>query len=99
MEAVEAEGHSAFAQFMLPRAVLKLKQGFGRLVRSTGDWGVVFLLDGRLLSRSYGKRFLDSLPPATVLTGTLEEICDQLAGFFTQRGSPPPERITRVDTS
>jgi ATP-dependent DNA helicase DinG len=99
MEAVESEGRSAFSQFMLPRAVLKLKQGFGRLVRSTSDWGVVVLLDGRLLSRSYGKRFLNSLPPATMLTGTLEEICDQLAEFFTVRGSPPPERISRVDTS
>jgi ATP-dependent DNA helicase DinG len=99
MEAVEAEGQSAFFQFMLPRAVLKLKQGFGRLVRSTSDWGVVILLDGRLLSRSYGKRFLKSLPPATPLTGTLEEICDQLAEFFTVRGSPPPERISRVDTA
>jgi ATP-dependent DNA helicase DinG len=68
-------------------------------VRSTSDWGVVVLLDGRLLSRSYGKRFLNSLPPATMLTGTLEEICDQLAEFFTVRGSPPPERISRVDTS
>jgi ATP-dependent DNA helicase DinG len=99
MEAVELQGQSPFSQFMLPRAVLKLKQGFGRLVRSTSDWGVVVLLDGRLLSRSYGKRFLDSLPPATALTGTLEEICDQLAEFFTKRGSPPPERISRVDTS
>ena len=99
MEAVELEGHSAFSQFMLPRAVLKLKQGFGRLVRSTSDWGVVVLLDGRQLSRSYGKRFLKSLPPATALTGTLEEICDQLADFFTKRGSPPPERITSVDTT
>jgi ATP-dependent DNA helicase DinG len=99
MEAVEAQGQSAFSQFMLPRAVLKLKQGFGRLVRSTSDWGVVVLLDGRLLSRSYGKRFLDSLPPATVLSGALEEICDQLAEFFTARGSPPPERVSRVDTS
>jgi len=99
MEAVEAQGKSAFFEFMLPRAVLKLKQGFGRLVRSTSDWGVVVLLDGRLLSRSYGKRFLKSLPPATTLVGTLEEICDRLAEFFTRRGSPPPERISRVDTA
>jgi len=99
MEAVELEGRSPFKEFMLPRAVLKLKQGFGRLVRSTSDWGVVILLDGRLLSRSYGKKFLESLPPATRLAGTLEEICDQLADFFTRRGSPPPERISRVDTS
>jgi ATP-dependent DNA helicase DinG len=99
MEAVELDGHSAFFEFMLPRAVLKLKQGFGRLVRSTSDWGVVVLLDSRLRSRSYGKKFIKSLPPATALTGTLEEICDQLADFFTQRGSPPPERITRVDPS
>ncbi len=98
MEAVELQGQSAFFEFMLPRAVLKLKQGFGRLVRSTGDWGVVVLLDGRLLSRSYGKRFLDSLPPATVLTGGLEEICDRLADFFTRRGRPPPERISSLDT-
>jgi ATP-dependent DNA helicase DinG len=99
MEAVELQGRSAFSEFMLPRAVLKLKQGFGRLVRSTEDWGVVILLDVRLLSRPYGRRFLDSLPPATVLTGTLEEVCDRLADFFTRRGRPPPERISDLDTS
>jgi ATP-dependent DNA helicase DinG len=97
MEAIQQAGRSPFKEFMLPRAVLKLKQGFGRLIRSSSDWGAVILLDGRLLARSYGKRFVDSLPRATRLTGSLEEVCDQVASFFSERGLPAMERVTRLE--
>ncbi len=51
---------------MIPHAALRLKQGFGRLIRSRADRGVVVLLDRRVVTRSYGRYFLESLPPAPV---------------------------------
>lgn len=62
-ERVEREGKSAFNTLHLPRAILRLKQGFGRLVRSRTDRGVVAILDGRIQTRAYGRRFLSALPP------------------------------------
>ncbi len=61
--ALEAEGGNPFWTLQLPAAVLSLKQGAGRLIRGDDDRGVLVLCDPRLLSRSYGRRFLDSLPP------------------------------------
>jgi DNA polymerase-3 subunit epsilon/ATP-dependent DNA helicase DinG len=58
-----------FAEFALPHAVLRLKQGFGRLIRSRTDRGVVVVLDRRLVTRKYGQVFVDSLPPCTVEQG------------------------------
>jgi DNA polymerase-3 subunit epsilon/ATP-dependent DNA helicase DinG len=58
-----------FAEFALPHAVLRLKQGFGRLIRSRTDRGVVVVLDRRLVTRGYGQVFVDSLPPCSVEQG------------------------------
>jgi predicted DnaQ family exonuclease/DinG family helicase len=55
-----------FYQYAVPQTVLRFKQGFGRLIRSQTDRGVVIMLDGRVLTRSYGPSFLHSLPPCTV---------------------------------
>ncbi|MGH9534792.1 MAG: ATP-dependent DNA helicase [Terriglobales bacterium] len=63
IRALEAEGRNAFTELQLPQAVLALKQGFGRLIRSRADRGVLALLDGRILRQRYGAVFLDSLPP------------------------------------
>ena len=52
--------------YQLPEAVLKFRQGFGRLVRSKTDEGIVVVLDPRITRKHYGKRFLDSLPPCRV---------------------------------
>jgi ATP-dependent DNA helicase DinG len=60
--ALEAQGKAPFKELSLPEAVLKLKQGFGRLIRHESDKGYVHLLDPRLLSASYGKAFLKALP-------------------------------------
>lgn len=70
---VEEEGESAFARYLVPSAALTLKQGFGRLVRSRRDRGVVAVLDGRLRTKGYGKVFLRSLPPAR-RCDTFEEV-------------------------
>jgi ATP-dependent DNA helicase DinG len=54
-------------EYQVPEAVLKLKQGFGRLVRTKDDRGTVVILDPRLITKPYGKIFLESLPPARVV--------------------------------
>ncbi|HUH13457.1 MAG TPA: helicase C-terminal domain-containing protein, partial [Longimicrobiales bacterium] len=81
-EAVERDGRSAFGHYMLPHAALRLKQGFGRLIRSRADRGAVVLLDGRLLERSYGRYMLDSLPPAPVLAVPWDTALEELARFY-----------------
>ncbi len=83
MEALEVEGGSGFFQYMLPHAALRLKQGFGRLIRSTTDRGAVVLLDRRVLEKSYGKYFLETLPPAPVRTGPWDELKEELEAFYS----------------
>ena len=67
-ERIAAEGGDWFAEYALPAAVLQLRQGFGRLIRTRADRGVVAILDPRVQTRSYGRVFLDSLPPCPVAT-------------------------------
>jgi ATP-dependent DNA helicase DinG len=62
LEAIRAAGGNPFADYQLPEAVLKLKQGFGRLIRTKRDHGQVVILDPRVRSKPYGRLFLDSLP-------------------------------------
>jgi ATP-dependent DNA helicase DinG len=62
LEAIRKRGGIPFTEYQLPEAVLKLKQGFGRLIRSQRDHGMVVILDPRVKTKSYGKLFLDSLP-------------------------------------
>ncbi len=73
MKAIEADGGKPFFQFQIPRAILTLRQGVGRLMRSTGDRGVIGVLDIRLYSKGYGRMFRSSLPPSPVVR-TLEEV-------------------------
>lgn len=62
LEAVEAAGGNAFMDYQVPQAVLKLKQGFGRLIRTRSDRGIVVIFDPRVLTKRYGRQFLDALP-------------------------------------
>lgn len=62
VEALQEDGRNAFAEFQVPQAVLSLKQGFGRLIRTKTDRGVLALLDARIQRMPYGKIFLESLP-------------------------------------
>jgi ATP-dependent DNA helicase DinG len=66
MEAIEAAGGSPFRDYQLPTAILKLKQGFGRLIRNRTDKGIVVILDPRIHSKPYGKMFLSALPKCKV---------------------------------
>jgi ATP-dependent DNA helicase DinG len=65
-ERITAEGGDWFGDYSVPTAILQLRQGFGRLIRSRRDRGVVAILDTRLRTRAYGRRFLDALPPSRV---------------------------------
>jgi DNA polymerase-3 subunit epsilon/ATP-dependent DNA helicase DinG len=65
---------SPFFDYQVPEAILRFRQGFGRLIRSQSDRGVVVVLDKRLLTKTYGKMFIDSLPPVTVQQGRLSEL-------------------------
>jgi len=73
-EAIRRRGGNPFVEFQLPQAVLALKQGVGRLIRDFDDRGLIVLGDPRLRTRSYGARFLDSLPQATRLESREEAL-------------------------
>jgi len=77
IEKINAEGRNAFMEYQLPRAVISLKQGAGRLIRDETDRGVLMICDPRLISKSYGKRIWRSLPPMA----RSREITD-VAAFF-----------------
>jgi ATP-dependent DNA helicase DinG len=62
LEAIEARGGNSFAEFSLPEAILKFRQGVGRLIRTKTDRGIVVILDNRVLAKQYGQAFLDALP-------------------------------------
>src|SRR5581483_1594585 len=63
-----------FAGYALPMAALRLKQGFGRLIRRGTDRGAVVILDGRILRRDYGRAFLEALPPASRFLGPAAQV-------------------------
>jgi ATP-dependent DNA helicase DinG len=67
IERLRNRGGNPFGEYQVPVAVLMLKQGLGRLIRSASDRGVLAVLDSRLVQKSYGRRFLDSLPPARLV--------------------------------
>jgi ATP-dependent DNA helicase DinG len=83
IEAIESRGGNAFGEYMLPHAAIRLKQGFGRLIRSRSDRGAVLILDPRIATRSYGRFLVESLPPARrVAGGWKEEIFPALLEFY-----------------
>ena len=62
LEDIRRRGGSPFVEYQVPEAVIKLKQGFGRLIRTKTDRGIVVILDPRVLTKPYGRTFLNSLP-------------------------------------
>ncbi len=64
----------SFSKYAVPEAVLRFRQGFGRLIRSKNDRGIVVVLDKRVLSKSYGRMFIESLPPVSKRQGPLKEL-------------------------
>ena len=94
MEAIEAAGGNPFQELMLPQAALRLRQGFGRLVRSRRDRGAVVILDSRIVKYRYGRYLLDSLPPAPLARGPWRRVEEHLRAFYGavgEVGSAPRE--------
>ena len=71
-----------FYEYAVPQSVLRLRQGFGRLIRTKSDRGVAIILDRRIVSRRYGKAFIDSLPPATMKSCDLHELGEQVKSWI-----------------
>lgn len=84
VEHMESRGINSFIEYTVPVAVLKFKQGFGRLIRTKKDRGAVLVLDKRIISKNYGKYFLDSLPKCKKVTGLAVEMIKELELFFRQ---------------
>jgi ATP-dependent DNA helicase DinG len=66
LEQIEARGGDPFSEYSLPEAILKLRQGVGRLIRTATDEGIVVLLDNRVVTKAYGRAFLRALPECPV---------------------------------
>lgn len=87
-EAIERKGGDAFAEYMLPHAALRLKQGFGRLIRSSTDSGVVVICDPRVVKMGYGRELLRVLPPARRLVGRWPDLMQEIRHFYQQSADP-----------
>jgi ATP-dependent DNA helicase DinG len=82
MEALERQGLDPFHNFMLPHAALRLKQGFGRLIRSRADRGAVLMLDDRILTKRYGRYLRESLPAAPLVKGAWSDVERRIRDFY-----------------
>ena len=71
-----------FSEYQVPEAILKFRQGFGRLIRSASDRGVVAILDRRVLTKQYGRLFLQSLPQCTIRSASLNDLPRQTSGWL-----------------
>jgi len=83
-EIVEKSGKNSFMDYQVPQAIIKFKQGFGRLIRSKTDKGCTLCLDKRLITKSYGKLFLQSLPACKTLFAKNEEVLNHMKGMWSQ---------------
>ncbi|MEL1135848.1 helicase C-terminal domain-containing protein [Desulfitobacterium sp. THU1] len=83
-EFMEAHGKNAFYEFLLPEAVLRFKQGFGRLIRSKSDRGLVILCDNRVIEKRYGRIFLNSLPVKTHIRCSETQIFDHIDSWLDE---------------
>jgi ATP-dependent DNA helicase DinG len=82
MEALERKGLDPFGHFMLPHAALRLKQGFGRLIRARSDRGAVLILDDRIVTKRYGRYLRESLPDAPLVRGAWSDVERSVRRFY-----------------
>jgi ATP-dependent DNA helicase DinG len=94
IDRIRDDGGEPFGDYQLPRAALALKQGFGRLIRTRTDRGIVAVLDGRVARKNYGATLIASLPPDCPRTELLEDV----AAFWT-RGQPTHEGTAASSSS
>jgi ATP-dependent DNA helicase DinG len=90
LERLAEEGLDGFMNYLLPHAALKLKQGFGRLIRSRQDTGIVVLLDSRVVTKRYGHLLLSGLPRADRVVGSWAQVRIKCEDFFARRGIGAP---------
>jgi ATP-dependent DNA helicase DinG len=98
-EAIAAQGGDAFTDYMLPHAALRLKQGFGRLIRSGTDRGVVVIADPRIVTKAYGRGLLDGLPAARRKIGPWSEVVEEVRNFYRSPVIPNDARDLLFATS
>jgi ATP-dependent DNA helicase DinG len=85
-EEIERKGGNPFREYLLPSAVIRFRQGFGRLIRTKRDRGVVLVLDVRAARKSYGKTFLKSIPECRVVKGEVETVIKEIGAFLRGKG-------------
>ena len=83
MEKIEREGGNSFYEYTVPNAVLKFRQGFGRLIRTRDDRGVVLLMDSRIISTRYGSVFYQALPVDPEVVSSLDELLERIVDWFS----------------
>lgn len=90
VEAIQRAGGDPFGEYTVPQAVIKFRQGFGRLIRTRDDRGAVLVLDRRVVRKRYGRVFLDSLPDVPVVASTRRETMAAMRRFFAdgERSDP-----------
>jgi len=89
-EEIEAQGGDSFRDLALPEAILRFRQGIGRLIRTAEDRGIVIVADPRLKRASYGRRFQSTLPSAPFATSSQEELCDGADRWFAGKEAACP---------
>ncbi len=82
-ERIRERGRNPFLDYYVPLAVIKLRQGIGRLIRNRNDRGIIVILDKRILIKNYGGLFLGALPTENIFCGHLEDVLDEAEGFFS----------------
>jgi len=81
-ERIDAAGGSSFREFSVPSAVIRFRQGFGRLIRSTRDRGLVVIADPRIVTKSYGRRFREGIPCPLREAAGREELLARVRAFL-----------------
>jgi len=93
LEKLKAEGKDPFMYYTVPEAIIRLRQGIGRLIRSRTDHGAALICDSRLIHSRYGEAFLQSLPVPVKVFKTPEEMIECLSHFFAENNKKDPEGI------
>lgn len=83
-EFVQQHGGNAFLDYSLPEAILRFKQGFGRLIRTETDRGIIIVLDKRIVSTNYGHAFLKSIPDIKITTGPVDKLVTSIHEWFSK---------------